>query len=155
MADPIVETTDANGEATFTLDDYERDHDTYTATISKTHYVTQTLTFEATKDEEFDITLEKTLYTITCTVKDDTSEDPIQGAVVTFTDSTDSSIVFESGASGSAGGCTVKAVAGTYVVTAAADGYDDYTAGSNVTVSDDGTLTVEMTAETVTEGEGG
>ena len=110
MADPIVETTDANGEATFTLDDYERDHDTYTATIEKDHYETVTKTFEATKDEEFEIILVKTVYNISCTVKDDTSADPIQGAVVTFTDSTDSSIVFESGASGSAGGCTVKAV---------------------------------------------
>lgn len=153
MADPIVETTDANGEATFTLDDYERDHDTYTATITKDHYTTATKVFEATKDEEFDVVIEKILYNISVTVKDDTSADPIQGAVVTFTDSTDSSIVFESGASGSAGGCTVKAVAGTYVVTAAADGYDDYTAGSNVTVSDDSTLIVEMTA--VAEGEGG
>ena len=44
---------------------------------------------------------------------------------------------------------------GTYVVTAECEGYDPYTAGSNVTVTDDDTLTVEMTAETVTEGEGG
>lgn len=81
MADPIVETTDANGEATFTLDDYERDHDTYTATISKTNYFTQTLTFEATKDEEIDIVLES-LPILTLTVTD--GENPISGAVVTI-----------------------------------------------------------------------
>jgi len=138
------ETTDSDGEATFTLDDYEQDPDTYTATISKTHYVTATKTFEATKDEEFDIVLEKTIYTISCTVDDGT--DPVQGAVVTFTDSTDDTIVFTSGASGSAGGCTVKPVAGTYIVTAECEGYEDYTHAENVTVSDDDTLAISLTA---------
>ena len=142
------ETTDSDGEATFTLDDYETDPDTYTATISKTHYVTQTKTFEVTKDEEFDITLEKTIYTIAVTVDDGT--DPVQGAVVTFTDSTDNTIVFTSGASGSAGGCTVKPVAGTYVVTAECEGYEDYTHADTVTVSDDDTLSISLT-----EAEGG
>lgn len=140
------ETTDSDGEATFTLDDYEQDPDTYTATISKTHYVTQTKTFTVTKDEEFDITLAKTIYTISCTVDDGT--DPVQGAVVTFTDSTDNTIVYTSGASGSAGGCTVKPVAGTYVVTAECEGYEDYTHASNVTVSADSTLSISLTAET-------
>ena len=137
-----TKTTDSDGEVEFTLDDYETDPDTYTATISKTHYVTQTKTFEVTKDEEFDITLAKTIYTISCTVND--GESPVQGAVVTFTDSTDSSIVYTSGASGSAGGCTVKPVAGTYVVTAECEGYQDYTHGSNVTVSADSTLTISL-----------
>lgn len=140
-----TKSTDSDGEATFTLDDYDPGIDTYTATISKTHYVTQTKTFEATKDEEFDIELEKTIYTISCTVNDGT--DPVQGAVVTFTDSTDSTIVYTSGASGSAGGCTVKPVAGTYVVTAECEGYEDYTHASNVTVSADSTLTISLTAE--------
>ena len=87
--------------------------------------------------------LEKTIYTISCTVDDGT--DPVQGAVVTFTDSTDSTIKFTSGASGSAGGCTVKPVAGTYVVTAECEGYDAYTHSSNVTVSADSTLTISLT----------
>ena len=137
------ETTDSDGEATFTLDDYESDPDTYTASISKTHYVTATKSFEATKDETFNIVLEKTIYTITCSIDDGT--DPVQGAVVTFTDSTDSTIKFTSGASGSAGGCTVKPVAGTYVVTAECEGYVDYTHASNVTVSEDDTLTISLT----------
>lgn len=112
--------------------------------------MTATKSFEATKDETFNIVLEKTIYTITCSIDDGT--DPVQGAVVTFTDSTDSSIVFTSGASGSAGGCTVKPVAGTYVVTAACEGYEDYTHASNVTVSDDDTLSISLTEET--EGDG-
>ena len=53
------ETTDSDGEATFSLDDYERDVDTYTASISKTHYVTVTETFEATQDETIEVVLEK------------------------------------------------------------------------------------------------
>ena len=142
------ETTDSDGEATFQLDDYEQDPDEYTATISKTHYVTQTKKFIVTKDEEFDITLDKVVYTISCTVDDGT--DPVQGAIVTFTDSTDESIVFVSGASGSAGGCTVKPVAGTYIVTAECEGYEDYTHADAVTVSDDDTLTISLT-----EAEGG
>lgn len=144
------ETTDSDGEATFSLDDYERDVDTYTASISKTHYVTVTETFEATQDETIEVVLEKTLYSISCTVDDGT--DPVQGAVITFTDSTDSDIVFTSGSSGSAGGCTVKAVAGTYVVTAECEGYEDYTHATNVTVSDDDTLSISLTEET--EGDG-
>ena len=112
--------------------------------------MTATKSFEATKDETFNIVLEKTIYTITCSIDDGT--DPVQGAVVTFTDSTDSSIVFTSGASGSAGGCTVKPVAGTYVVTAACEGYEDYTHASNVTVSEDDTLSISLTEET--EGDG-
>ena len=137
------ETTDSDGEATFTLDDYEYDVDTYTVSVSKTHYVTATETFEATKDETIEIVLEKTKYTISVTVNDGT--DPVQGAVVTFTDSTDSEITFTSGSSGSAGGCTVKPVAGTYVVTAECEGYEDYTHESNVTVSADSTLTISLT----------
>ena len=137
------ETTDSDGEATFELDDYEQDPDTYTATITKTHYVTATKTFTVTKDEEFDIVLDKALYTITCSVDDGT--DPVQGAVVTFTDKTDETIVFTSGASGTAGGCTVKAVAGTYVVTAECDGYEDYTHADDVEVSDDDTLSISLT----------
>ena len=93
--------------------------------------------------------LEKVQYTISCTVDDGT--DPVQGAVITFTDSTDDTIVFTSGSSGSAGGCTIKAVAGTYVVTAECEGYDDYTHATNVTVSDDDTLTISLSA---TEGGG-
>ena len=144
------ETTDSDGEATFSLDDYEQDVDTYTASISKTHYVTVTETFEATEDETIEVVLEKTLYSISCTVDDGT--DPVQGAVITFTDSTDSDIVFTSGSSGSAGGCTVKAVAGTYVVTAECEGYDDYTHETNVTVSDDDTLSISLTEETQGDG---
>ena len=112
--------------------------------------MTATKSFEATKDETFNIVLEKTIYTITCSIDDGT--DPVQGAVVTFTDSTDSSIVFTSGASGSAGGCTVKPVAGTYVVTAECEGYEDYTHATNVTVSDDDTLSISLTEETQGDG---
>ena len=142
------ETTDSDGEATFTLPDYEQDPDTYTATIEATHYEDASLTFEVTKDETFEIVLEATVYTISVSVTDGT--DPVQGAVVTFTDTTDETKVFTSGASGSAGGCTVKPVAGTYAVTAECEGYEDYTHESNVTVSDDDTLSIELTA--VTEG---
>ena len=68
--------------------------------------------------------------------------------MVTFTDSTDNTIVYTSGASGSAGGCTVKPVAGTYVVTAECEGYEDYTHASNVTVSADSTLSISLTEAT-------
>ena len=107
--------------------------------------MTATKSFEATKDETFNIVLEKTIYTITCSIDDGT--DPVQGAVVTFTDSTDSTIKFTSGASGSAGGCTVKPVAGTYVVTAECEGYEDYT-GTKTSDNTHTSFTIQLTAVT-------
>jgi len=50
-----------------------------------------------------------------------------------------------SGNSGSSGGCTVKPVAGTYVVTAECEGYEAYTHESDVTVSADATLAITLT----------
>lgn len=70
---------------------------------------------------------------------------PVQGAKVTFTDKTDSNKKYVSGNSGSSGGCTVKPVAGTYVVTAECEGYEAYTHESDVTVSADATLAITLT----------
>lgn len=92
-----------------------------------------------------------TNYTISITVNDGT--DAVQGAKVTFTDTTDSTKTFESGNSGSAGGCTVSCPAGTYAVTATCTGYEEYTHESNVTVSENDTLTISLTA--VEQGGGG
>ena len=74
---------------------------------------------------------------IAVSVSDKTSEDPIAGASVTITDTTDSSITF-TGTSGSAGGCTLSEVPlGTYTVEATKEGYTDY--------EDEITVTAETT----------
>lgn len=88
-------------------------------------------------------------YEISVTVTDGT--DPISGASVLFTDTTDNTKTY-SGTTGGQGGCTVKPVAGTYAVTATKEGYEDYTHASEVTVNADSTLSIEMT-ETTTQQE--
>lgn len=85
-------------------------------------------------------------YDISVSVKD-SEENPIQGATVTLTDSTDNTKTY-TGTSGSAGGCTIKPTAGTYIVTATCEGYENYTADENLVVSEDGSLTVVLTAAT-------
>lgn len=92
----------------------------------------------------------KTAYKVTCTVVDDQSTpEPVEGAVVTLTDSTDDSKTY-TGTTGSAGGCNITNVpAGTYVVTAVATGMEDYTASDDLTITDeDVTLEIEMTTST-------
>lgn len=84
------------------------------------------------------------LYTMNITVNDGTNA--VQGAKVTFTDTTDSTKTYESGNSGSSGGCTVKCPAGTYSVAASCDGYAAYTHESEVTVSENASLTISLTA---------
>ena len=82
---------------------------------------------------------------ISVTVTDGT--DPIQGASVVLTDTTDSSITF-TGTSGSAGGCTLSNVTlGTYAVTATCTGYTDYEGSEDLTVTEEtDSLEIEMTA---------
>lgn len=92
---------------------------------------------------------EPVTYEISVTVKN--SEDQaIQGAAVTLTDTTDNTKTY-TGTSGSAGGCTIKPVAGTYLVTATADGYTDYTASENLTVSENGSVSIVLTAAVTEE----
>lgn len=87
---------------------------------------------------------EPVTYDISVSVKD--SEDkPVQGATVTLTDSNDNTKTF-TGNTGSAGGCTIKPTAGTYVVTAACEGYENYTANENLVVSENGSLDIVLTA---------
>lgn len=63
----------------------------------------------------------------------------VQGIVITLTNTTDSTKVYTSSSSGSAGGCSIssKVDAGTYVATTSNNtGYEDYTS-SNITVDKD------------------
>lgn len=92
--------------------------------------------------------VEPTTYDISVSVKD-AEDTAIQGATVTLTDSTDNTKTF-TGTSGSAGGCTIKPTAGTYVVTATCEGYENYTANENLVVSENGSLAIVLTAATVT-----
>lgn len=86
----------------------------------------------------------ETTYNIAVSVTDGTG--PISGVAVTFTDATDDTVTY-TGTTGAQGGCTVKPVAGTYAVTAAKEGYVNYTHESNITVSEDNTLEIVMTAQ--------
>lgn len=88
-------------------------------------------------------------YDISVSVKD-AEDTAIQGATVTLTDSTDNTKTF-TGTSGSAGGCTIKPTAGTYIVTATCEGYEDYTADENLAVSENGNLAIILTAAVETE----
>lgn len=92
--------------------------------------------------------VEPTTYDISVSVKD-AEDTAIQGATVTLTDSTDNTKTF-TGTSGSAGGCTIKPTAGTYIVTAVCEGYEDYTAQENLVVSENGSLAIVLTAAAVT-----
>ena len=76
-------------------------------------------------------------YSVNFSVTDGT--DGVQGIVITLTNTTDSTKVYTSTSSGSAGGCSIsgKVDAGTYVATTSNnDGYADYTS-SNITVDKD------------------
>ena len=95
-----------------------------------------------------DPAVEPATFDISVSVKD-AEDTAIQGATVTLTDSTDNTKTF-TGTSGSAGGCTIKPTAGTYVVTAVCEGYDDYTAEENLVVSENGSLAIVLTAAAVT-----
>ena len=90
-----------------------------------------------------------TTYDISVSVKD-AEDTAIQGATVTLTDSTDNTKTF-TGTSGSAGGCTIKPTAGTYIVTVSCEGYEDYTADENLAVSENGNLAIILTAAVETE----
>ena len=91
--------------------------------------------------------VEPTTYDISVSVKtgEGNDETPVQGATVTLTDSTDNTKTY-TGTSGSAGGCTIKPVAGTYVVTATCEGYEDYTASENLVVSENASLNILLVA---------
>lgn len=93
--------------------------------------------------------VEPATFDISVSVKD-AEDTAIQGATVTLTDSTDNTKTF-TGTSGSAGGCTIKPTAGTYVVTAVCEGYDDYTAEENLVVSESGSLAIVLTAAVTPE----
>ena len=82
--------------------------------------------------------LEKTLYSISCTVDDGT--DPVQGAVVTIGGQSCAN------GTGSGGGCTVKDVPiGENVsVTVTCEGYEDYTATEDIT-AETTTLSITLT----------
>ena len=135
---------------------------TYVVTAACTGYENYTGSndFEVDEDTdslEIEMTAEVTTVNISVTVTDGTN--PIEGASVTLTDTTDSSIT-KTGTTGSAGGCTLSNVAfGTYAVTATATGYENYTgAESLVVTAETDSLEIEMTAETpgeTTPGEGG
>ena len=88
-----------------------------------------------------------TTYDVSVSVKtgEGNDETAVQGATVTLTDSTDNTKTY-TGTSGSAGGCTIKPTAGTYIVTATCEGYEDYTALENLVVSENTSLNILLVA---------
>lgn len=75
------------------------------------------------------------------------TDTPVEGAVVTLTDTTDNTKSF-TGTTGRAGGCTLSNVTlGTYTVTATATGYKNYTGAENLTVTAE-TTTLSINLET-------
>ncbi|MDO5849305.1 MAG: carboxypeptidase-like regulatory domain-containing protein [Methanobrevibacter sp.] len=73
---------------------------------------------------------------VTVTVTDGT--DPIEGAIVTLTDSENNDYATSDSGTGAAGGATIKNVPyGSYSVAATKNGYNDYESSSNVTVDAD------------------
>ena len=83
---------------------------------------------------------------IAVSVKDG-EDTAVEGASVVLTDSTDDTKTFTC-TTGSAGGCNITSVPeGTYVVTATATGYENYTGSEPLVVtSETTTLAVVMTA---------
>lgn len=143
-----TKTTNDSGVASFT----GVTEGTVSATISKDGYTskTESLSVDSTHTS-FTVSLvavTPTTVNISATVTSDGTT-PIQGATVTLTDTTDSSKTF-TGTSGSAGGCTLSNVPlGTYTVTAECEGYENYTASEDLTVTEEtDSLAIQMTAET-------
>lgn len=75
------------------------------------------------------------------TVTDGT--DPLENAAVVFTDYNDVGVSF-TGTTNSSGKCTIEVPLEKYDVTATCAGYVDYEHPSQITVSGDTTLTIEM-----------
>ena len=98
---------------------------------------------EGSSEEEETVTTPKR--SISVTVTDGT--DPVNGASVVLTKSSET---IASSTTGSSGGCTLQNVEdGTYTLTVTKDGFTDYT--SSVTTSENNTtLSVELTATTQT-----
>jgi hypothetical protein len=98
---------------------------------------------EESSEEEETVTTPKR--SISVTVTDGT--DPVNGASVVLTKSSET---IASSTTGSSGGCTLQNVEdGTYTLTVTKDGFTDYT--SSVTTSENNTtLSVELTATTQT-----
>ena len=86
---------------------------------------------------------------VTVTVTDNDSNDPIKDAVVTFTDHDDTGVTF-TGTTDASGECTIEVPLEKYDVTAKATGYVDYKHSATVTVSEDTTLSIEMSIITDT-----
>lgn len=78
---------------------------------------------------------------VTVTVTDGT--DPLEGAVVTFTDYNDTGVAF-TGTTDSSGETVIEVPLEKYDVTATCDNYVDYEHPSQVTVSEDTTLAIAM-----------
>ena len=84
---------------------------------------------------------------VTVTVTD--GNDPIKDAVVTFTDHDDVGVTF-TGTTNASGQTVIEVPLEKYDVTAKATGYVDYEHPSTVTVSEDTTLSIEMSIITDT-----
>lgn len=97
------------------------------------------------ENQQQEETVTPTTYDVSVSVNTGQEETPVQGATVKLTDSTDSTKTY-TGTSGSAGGCTIKPTAGTYVVTATCEGYEDYTALENLVVSENTSLNILLVA---------
>lgn len=146
-----TKTTNDSGVASFT----GVTEGTVSATISKDGYTskTESLSVDSTHTS-FTVSLvavTPTTVNISATVTSDGTT-PIQGATVTLTDTTDSTKTF-TGTSGSAGGCTLSNVPlGTYTVTAACEGYENYTGAEDLEVTaETDSLAIQMTAVTNSE----
>lgn len=84
---------------------------------------------------------------VTVTVTDGT--DPLDGAVVTFTDYNDTGVTF-TGTTNASGQTVIEVPLEKYDVTATCTGYVDYEHPSQVTVSEDTTLSIAMSIVTDT-----
>lgn len=85
-------------------------------------------------------------FNISVTVTD--GANPIQGVSVTLTDSSDSTKTYSNGSTGtgSAGGSVISGVpAGTYIITASKEGYENYTSTDNLVVDGDETVNIILT----------
>ena len=145
-----TKTTNSDGEATIKVPE-----GSYEVVVSKSGYDDYESTTDIVVDSthtEFTVEMEQTViptYTVHVDV-DDGAETPVSGAAVVLTNKVDSDVTF-TGTSGSAGGCNITNVpAGTYVVTASAEGYDDYTASEDLVVDSAETISISMMSSTPT-----